>query len=117
MARWQTFGRFRADCSFGTAIELQGDNCLVEIHVGNVPFASAEDEIRGRFDAFGAVERVSLVTDRETGRSRGFCFVGMPNENEARAAVEALYGIELRGRALVINLARPRQPRPDRHEW
>ena len=89
----------------------------MEIYVGNIPFTSTEEEIRGLFDVFGAVERVSIVTDRETGRSRGFCFVGMTNENEARAAVEALNGVELRGRTLVINQARPRQPRPDRHEW
>ena len=89
----------------------------MDIYVGNVPFSSTEDEIRGLFSAFGAVERVNIVTDRETGRSRGFCFVGMPNEDEARAAIGALNGTELRGRALAINQARGREPRSDRHGW
>jgi len=88
-----------------------------EIYVGNVPFASTEDEIRGLFSVFGAVERVSIVTNRETGRPRGFCFVGMTKEDEARAAIDALNGVELRGRSLVINQARARERRPDRQRW
>ena len=89
----------------------------MDIYVGNIPFTTTEDEIRGLFGVYGSVERVSIVTDRETGRSRGFGFVGMPNESEARAAVEALNGVELRGRSLIINQARAREPRSDRHGW
>ena len=89
----------------------------MEIFVGNVSFASTEDDIRRLFDGFGVVERVNVVTDRETGGSRGFCFVGMPNDTEARHAIEALNGIELQGRTLTINQARPRQPRSNRRDW
>lgn len=89
----------------------------MDIYVGNIPFTSTEEEIRGLFDMYGSVERVNIVMDRETGRSRGFCFVGMPNENEARAAVEALNGVELRGRNLIINQARAREPRSNRLGW
>ena len=89
----------------------------MEIFVGNIPFDSTEDDIRGLFDLYGTVKCVSIVMDRDTGRSRGFCFVGMPNEKEARAAIEALSGIELRGRTLAVNQARPRRPRSDRSLW
>ena len=89
----------------------------MEIFVGNLSFASTEDDIRRLFSLYGAVERVSVVTDRETGRSRGFCFVVMPNEDEARRAIEGLKGIELQGRTLGINQARRREARPDRHAW
>jgi RNA recognition motif-containing protein len=89
----------------------------MEIFVSNIPFASTQDDIRQLFDEFGTVERVSIITDRETGRSRGFGFVGMPNDDEARAAIEALHGIELLGRTLTVNEARPREPRSSRRDW
>ena len=89
----------------------------MEIFVGNLSFDSTEDDIRQLFNAFGTVERVNVITDRETGRSRGFGFVRMPNEDEARDAIEGLNGTELQGRTLTINQARPRQPRPDRQGW
>ena len=89
----------------------------MEIFVGNLSFSSTEDDIRGLFSVFGTVERVNIITDRETGRSRGFCFVAMPNEDEARDAIEALNGVEAHGRILNINQARPRQPRPSRRDW
>ena len=89
----------------------------MEIFVGNISYASTEDDIRRLFGVFGAVERVSIVTDRETGRSRGFCFVAMLNDDEARAAIEGLNGIELQGRTLAINQARPRASRSNRRDW
>ena len=89
----------------------------MEIFVSNIPFASTQDDIRQLFDEFGTVERVSIITDRETGRSRGFGFVGMPNDEEGRAAIEALHGIELLGRTLTVNEARPREPRSTRRDW
>ena len=89
----------------------------MEIYVDNISFSSSEEEIRGLLDVFGTVESVSMPTDRETGRSRGFCFVGMPNGDEARAAIEALNGVEHLGRSLTINQARPRQPRTYRRDW
>ena len=88
----------------------------MEIFVGNLSFASAEDDLRQLFDAFGTVERVIIVKDRETGRSRGFGFVGMPNEDEARDAIEGLNGTEFQGRTLTINQARPREPRSNRRD-
>ena len=89
----------------------------MEIYCGNLSFASTEDDLRQLFDAFGAVERVSIVTDRETGRSRGFGFVQMPNEDEARDAIEGLNGTQLQGRTLAINQARPRETRSGRRDW
>ena len=89
----------------------------MEIFVGNISFSSTEDDIQGLFSVFGTVERVNIITDRETGRSRGFCFVTMPNEYEARDAIEALNGVEAHGRTLAINQARPRQPRSNRRSW
>ena len=89
----------------------------MELFVSNIPFASTQDDIRQLFDECGIVERVSIITDREPGRSRGFGYVGMPNDDEARAAIEALNGIELQGRALTINEARPREPRSNRRDW
>ena len=70
----------------------------MEIFVGNLSFSSTEDDIRGLFSVFGTVERVNIITDRESGRSRGFCFVAMPNEDEARDAIQALNGVEAHGR-------------------
>lgn len=81
----------------------------MEIYVGNLSFASSEDDIRRLFGMYGIVSRVGIVTDRETGRSRGFCFVDMPNDDEARAAVEALNGIGLQGRNLTVSQAHPRR--------
>jgi RNA recognition motif-containing protein len=83
----------------------------MNIFVGNLSYASGEDSIRSLFTVYGEVESVKVIVDRETGRSRGFGFVEMPNDDEARAAVEALDGKELDGRALRVNEARPRQDR------
>ena len=89
----------------------------MEIFVANISFTSTEDDLRQHFSAFGTVDRVNIVKDRETGRSRGFGFVAMPDEAEARYAVESLNGTELQGRVLTINEARPRAPRSERHRW
>ncbi|MSV29495.1 MAG: RNA-binding protein [Bryobacterales bacterium] len=88
---------------------------MKNIFVGNLDFGATEDAVRGLFEAYGAVERVSIMTDRETGRSRGFAFVEMTNPGEADRAIEALNGTNMGGRALNINEARPktdRGPRP-----
>ena len=81
------------------------------IYVGNLPFSSTEDEIRGLFAAHGAVTSVTLIVDRETGRLRGFGFVEMEEEQEANAAIEGLNGVDLQGRSLTVNIARPREDR------
>jgi len=81
------------------------------IFVGNLSFGTTEDSVRNLFAEFGAIERVSVVTDRDTGQSRGFAFVEMGNNSEANRAIEALNGRELDGRALKVNEARPKEDR------
>lgn len=84
----------------------------MKIYVGNLNFRTTEDSLRGAFGQFGGVEEVTIVTDRDTGRSRGFAFVTMPNDGEAQAAIEALNGADLDGRNLTVNEARPKTDRP-----
>ena len=86
------------------------------IYVGNLPFDASEDDLRELFGKYGQVVKVSLVSDRETGRSRGFGFVEMPRE-VALQAIDALDGVELGGRTLRVNEARDRGARPPRREW
>jgi cold-inducible RNA-binding protein len=85
---------------------------MKNLYVGNLPHSTTEDELRNLFQAHGAVERVSMVTDRETGRSRGFAFVEMTDAGEAEKAIAALNGTELGGRTLKINEAKPKTDRP-----
>jgi cold-inducible RNA-binding protein len=84
---------------------------MKNIFVGNLSFNAAEDTVRSMFESYGAVERVSIVTDRETGKPKGFGFVEMTGEAEAQKAITALNGQELNGRALTINEARPKTER------
>jgi len=81
---------------------------MKNIFVGNLDFAATESSIRELFERYGSVERVSLVTDRDTGRSRGFAFVEMTDPAEADRAISALNGVEMNGRKLNVNEARPR---------
>jgi RNA recognition motif-containing protein len=81
------------------------------IFVGNLDFGATEDSLRAMFEVHGAVERVSIMTDRDTGRSRGFAFVEMTNSEDADRAIAALNGAELGGRALNVNEARPKTER------
>jgi cold-inducible RNA-binding protein len=80
----------------------------VKIYVGNMSFNTDEDTLRKAFEAHGTVDSVNIVTDRDTGRPRGFGFVEMSNDTEAKAAIEGLNGKELDGRTLNVNEARPR---------
>lgn len=82
---------------------------MKRIYVGNLSFSSTEDSIRAAFEPHGTVESVNIVTDRDTGRSRGFAFVEMPNDAEATKAISALDGADLDGRDLKVNEARPRE--------
>ena len=84
---------------------------MKNIFVGNLNFNTSEDELRQMFEAHGQVERVSIMTDRETGRSRGFGFVEMTNAEEAERAIAALNGMQLGGRTLNVNEARPKPER------
>jgi RNA recognition motif-containing protein len=81
------------------------------IYVGNLPFTVDSQEIEELFAPFGSVTSVNLITDRETGRLRGFGFVEMGTDEEAEAAIEALNGTDLKGRTLTVNEARPRDDR------
>jgi RNA recognition motif-containing protein len=83
----------------------------MNIYVGNLSYNMSEGELRDAFGAYGDVSSVKILMDRETGRSRGFGFVEMPNQNEAEAAIAQLNGKDLGGRPLRINEARPREPR------
>lgn len=79
------------------------------IYVGNLPWSTTTDDLYAMFQQYGAVTRAQVVTDRETGRSRGFGFVEMPNEAEAQAAIEALNNQPMNGRPLTVNVAKPRE--------
>ncbi len=81
----------------------------MKIYVGNIPFSTTEDSLSAEFGAFGEVEDVALITDRETGRPRGFAFVTMANDEEAKKAIETLNGTEVGGRTITVNEARPRE--------
>ncbi len=84
----------------------------MNIYVGNLPFNISEDEVRQAFAPFGDVSSISLIKDQFTGRPRGFAFVEMQDSGEANAAIAALNGKDLMGRALVVNEAQPRAERP-----
>ena len=83
----------------------------MDIYVGNLPFSATEEEITELFSPYGTVERVKIVTDRETGRPRGFAFVTMGEVAGANAAIAALNDQDYQGRALRINAAEAREPR------
>jgi RNA recognition motif-containing protein len=85
---------------------------LKNIFVGNLSFNTAEDELRQLFASYGQVDRVSILTDRETGRSRGFAFVEMANAEEGEKAIAGLNGTQVGGRTINVNEARPKAERP-----
>lgn len=87
----------------------QGRWAVTNIYVGNLPFNTTEADLQSLFGAHGQVSRASVVMDRETGRSRGFGFVEMANDNEGQTAIAALNGKDFNGRPLVVNVARPRE--------
>ncbi|HTZ96236.1 MAG TPA: RNA-binding protein [Terriglobales bacterium] len=84
---------------------------MKNIFVGNLNFKTSEDALRKLFESYGPVDRVTILTDRETGRSRGFAFVEMSSTEEGDKAIAALNGTELEGRTLNINEAKPKGER------
>ena len=80
----------------------------MNIYVGNLSFDTTEEDLRQAFDPFGQISSVRVITDRDTGRSKGFGFVEMPNDAEAQSAISGLNGKELQERSLKVNEARPR---------
>lgn len=85
---------------------------MKNIFVGNLSFNTQEDELRQLFAPYGQVDRVSILTDRETGRSRGFAFVEMTNNEEGEKAIAGLNGTQVGGRTINVNEARPKAERP-----
>ena len=84
---------------------------MVNIYVGNLSYNTTEDDLRHAFETHGAVDRTNLAMDRATGRARGFGFVEMPNDGQARAAISALNETEMDGRKLMVNEAKPKTDR------
>jgi RNA recognition motif-containing protein len=80
----------------------------MNIYVGNLPYNSTDDDLRQTFAHYGEVTSANVIADKFTGRSRGFGFVEMPNDEEAKAAIEALNGKDVDGRQLRVNEARPK---------
>lgn len=101
---------FRLSVSFLDKCE-RTDGMAKRIYVGNLPWATTSDDLRDMFSQHGEVESAEVISDRETGRSRGFGFVAMTSDEATAKAIEALNGHDLDGRPLVVNEARERQPR------
>lgn len=90
---------------------------MTQIYVGNIPYSKTEDDLKSLFEEYGQVTSVKYINDRETGRFRGFGFVEMSDDSEAKQAIEALENYEYDGRNLRVNEARPKAPRPPRDTW
>ena len=89
----------------------------MNIYVGNLSYRMSDGELREVFESYGEVSSARIINDRETGRSKGFGFVEMPDDNAANTAIEALNGKEVSGRNLRVNEARPREPRQPRGDF
>jgi RNA recognition motif-containing protein len=84
---------------------------MTNIYVGNISYQTTEDDLRSAFATFGNIERVNIVTDRDTGQPRGFAFVEMTERESAEKAIAQLNGTDLQGRAITVNEARPKPSR------
>ncbi len=82
-----------------------------KLYVGNLPFSATEQDLSDKFAACGTVDSVKLITDRDTGRSRGFGFIEMASDADAHAAIDSLNGSDFEGRPMKVNEARPQQKR------
>ena len=91
----------------------------MNIFVGNLAYSATDHDLRQLFEQYGVVDKVNMITDRDTGRPRGFGFVEMPDSQAAKAAIQGLQGKELGGRAITVNEAKPREPRrePRQARW
>ncbi|MFZ4802111.1 MAG: RNA recognition motif domain-containing protein [Chlorobium sp.] len=88
----------------------------MNIYIGNLAYSVTEDDLRDSFSEFGQVESASIINDKFSGRSKGFGFVDMPNDSEARQAIESLNDKDLNGRTIKVNEAKPREERPARRD-
>ena len=84
----------------------------MDIYVGNLPYTATEEDVTGLFAAYGPVERVKIITDRETGRSKGFAFVTLGDQSQLNASIEALNGFDYQGRELRVNASEPKEFKP-----
>ena len=91
----------------------------MNIFVGNLAFNATDHDLRQLFEPYGVVDKINVITDRDTGRSKGFGFVEMSDSAAAKAAIQGLQGKGLEGRALTVNEAKPREPRrePSQSRW
>ncbi len=91
----------------------------MNIYVGNLAFSATDHDLRQLFEPYGAIDDIRVIMDRDTGRSKGFGFVEMPDGTAARTAIAKLQGHEMDGRPLTVNEAKPREPRrePSRARW
>ena len=89
----------------------------MNIYVGNLSFDVRDEDLEQAFSQHGEVESARVITDRESGRSRGFGFVTMPNDSEAQTAISGVNGTEIMGRAVTVNEARPREERGPRRRY
>ncbi len=87
----------------------------MNIYVGNLPYDTTEDQLQDLFGQFGEVQQTSIITDRATGRSRGFGFVEMSDDEDAQQAIDELNGKDFNGRSLTVNQAKPKTSRPRRN--
>lgn len=85
-----------------------------KLYVGNLPFTATEEQLNDTFSAVGAVDSVKIITDRETGRSKGFAFVEMSSDSDAQTAISKYHGSDFGGRAMTVNEAKPMAPRENR---
>jgi len=85
---------------------------MTKLYVGRISYATNDQTLRELFEQYGAVVSAQVITDRETGRSKGFGFVEMENDEDAQAAIKALDGQEADGRTIMVNVARPKEDRP-----
>lgn len=89
----------------------------MNMYVSNLSFHTGDDELRKLFEQFGSVASAKVITDRETGRSRGFGFVEMKSDDEANQAIKGLNNTEVEGRAMSVSVAREKAPRSDNKRW
>jgi len=89
----------------------------MNIYVGNLSYDTTENDLRDLFGEHGTVTRVNIITDKMSGKSKGFAFVEMENDSDGQNAINELNGADMQGRNLKVNLARPREERPARKSW
>lgn len=94
-----------------SAEDLEQENLVKRIYIGNLAFGATEDDVRTAFEMHGAVASVQIITDRETGQSRGFGFIEMDEDSAAEQAIAAVNGADIAGRNVIVNEARPRPSR------